>query len=218
MARSGAGTLSKRWKRRSAARPGELKEAALRLFAERTYAATTIEDIARAARVTVGTVYRYFPEKAALLAALVDDASAAPLLDAIADEAPRETLGRIWAASRARPHGDVLRILVAEGAHVPELVARYRDRVLEPLAARLAALPGIASRAEPLLEGRALLAQILGASLLAGSPPHVPPLVPQVAPDLAVARLAAGADAPRLPEPRPAESPAPPRRAGPEAW
>jgi AcrR family transcriptional regulator len=218
MAESGAGILIKRWKRRSAARPGELKEAALRLFAERGYAATTIEDIARAAQVTVGTVYRYFPDKAALLTALIEDATAEPLAEAVAEEAPRATLERIWAASRAQPHSEVLRILVAEGAHFPELVTRYRERVLEPLVRRLAGLPALRSRPEPLLEGRALLAQVLGTGLLAGCPPNVPALIPQVAAELTLGRLATGAgEPPRGERPR-SESPAPRRPAGPEAW
>ena len=40
-----------------------LQEHALRLFAERGYEATTIEQIAEAAEVSPTTVYRYFPTK-----------------------------------------------------------------------------------------------------------------------------------------------------------
>lgn len=53
-----------------------LYETALRLVAERGYAATTLRDIAAAASVSVGLLYRYFPTKHAVLLALYDDLSA----------------------------------------------------------------------------------------------------------------------------------------------
>lgn len=57
----------KRWKRRSAARPDELARAALELCAERGVQATRVADVAERAGVTVGTVYRYFKDKDALI-------------------------------------------------------------------------------------------------------------------------------------------------------
>jgi len=48
---------------------------ALRLVAERGYAATTLRDIAAEAGVSVGLLYRYFPNKQAVLLALYDDLS-----------------------------------------------------------------------------------------------------------------------------------------------
>jgi AcrR family transcriptional regulator len=49
---------------------------ALRLFGERGYEATTLRDIAAAAGVSVGLLYRYFPSKHAVVLALHDDLSA----------------------------------------------------------------------------------------------------------------------------------------------
>jgi len=58
-------------------RRGDLLDAAARLFVERGYEATTVEDIARAAGVAKGTFYLYFRTKDQLLTALrqafVDD-------------------------------------------------------------------------------------------------------------------------------------------------
>lgn len=48
-----------------------LREAALAAFAEHGYAAAGMADIARRAGVSAGNVYRYFPDKAALFAAVV---------------------------------------------------------------------------------------------------------------------------------------------------
>ena len=56
-----------KWKRRSDARPAELAQAALELCAERGVHATRVADVAERAGVTVGTVYRYFRDKDALV-------------------------------------------------------------------------------------------------------------------------------------------------------
>jgi AcrR family transcriptional regulator len=51
------------WQRRKQARPGEILEAALAVFAEKGFAAARMEDIAVRAGVTKGTIYLYFPSK-----------------------------------------------------------------------------------------------------------------------------------------------------------
>ncbi|HYV96526.1 MAG TPA: helix-turn-helix domain-containing protein [Gemmatimonadaceae bacterium] len=63
----GPRTASAKWVRRSADRPAELAAAALELCSERGVQATRVEDVARKAGVTVGTVYRYFADKDALI-------------------------------------------------------------------------------------------------------------------------------------------------------
>ena len=57
----------KGWKRRPDDRPTELARAALELCAERGVQATRVADVAERAGVTVGTVYRYFIDKDALI-------------------------------------------------------------------------------------------------------------------------------------------------------
>jgi AcrR family transcriptional regulator len=47
----------------------------MRLIAARGYPATTLRDIAREARVSVGLLYRYFPSKQAVVIALYDELS-----------------------------------------------------------------------------------------------------------------------------------------------
>ncbi len=61
-----------RWERRPDERPSELLEAALRIFAERGYANTRLEDIAAAVGVTKGTIYHYFSTKEELLLRAVE--------------------------------------------------------------------------------------------------------------------------------------------------
>ena len=189
--RSHPGT-KRSWTHRSAARPEELRQAALRLFGERGYAATTIEDIATAAGVTVGTVYRYFTDKAALLSELVGEAQQVPLLlgETIAEATAspdsvgslRSVLGRLWTMARTDPHRGVLRILVADGGSFPDLVEAYREQVLEPATRELEILIQRAGGSDPLLAARATLGHLLGAALLATGPAGRRPLVSQPAP------------------------------------
>lgn len=47
--------------------------AALRLFVSKGYRSATVDDIARACELTKGAVYFYFPSKAAILMALLDE-------------------------------------------------------------------------------------------------------------------------------------------------
>jgi AcrR family transcriptional regulator len=58
-----------KWIRRSDSRPSELARAALELCSERGVQATRVADVAARAGVTVGTVYRYFRDKDALIEA-----------------------------------------------------------------------------------------------------------------------------------------------------
>src|SRR5712664_4527940 len=60
-----------RWRRRKDARPEEIVAAALDVFVERGFAAAKLEDVARRAGVTKGTIYLYFENKEALFKAVV---------------------------------------------------------------------------------------------------------------------------------------------------
>ena len=59
--------------RRSLENRARLKEAALRLFGERGYEKTSVEEIARRARLAVGGFYQHFKSKRQLLVALMDE-------------------------------------------------------------------------------------------------------------------------------------------------
>lgn len=60
-----------KFRRRAEARPDEVLDAALELFMEKGFAATRVEDIAKRAGLSKGTVYLYFPSKEAVLEGLV---------------------------------------------------------------------------------------------------------------------------------------------------
>src|ERR1700712_3718971 len=73
-----------RWERRKDARPQELLAAALDLFVERGFASTRLEDVARRAGVSKGTLYLYFTNKEELFKAVVRD-SIVPVIGAAED-------------------------------------------------------------------------------------------------------------------------------------
>lgn len=63
--------VARRRVRRKEARPAEIVRAALALFADRGFAATKLEDVAKAAGIGKGTIYLYFPTKDDLFRAVV---------------------------------------------------------------------------------------------------------------------------------------------------
>jgi AcrR family transcriptional regulator len=70
------GTAVRRPRRPAAERRREILAAARTLFAERGFDATSTRDLAVAADINDALIYRYFPDKQAILAALVDEAIA----------------------------------------------------------------------------------------------------------------------------------------------
>lgn len=68
-----------------------IRAAALRLFAEDGFDATTISEIARAANVSEGTVFNYFPTKEDLIFSGMEESESA-LLKAIRERQPGETV------------------------------------------------------------------------------------------------------------------------------
>jgi AcrR family transcriptional regulator len=64
----------RRPRRPAAERRRQILAAARALFAERGFHATTTRDLAAAADINDALIYRYFPDKQAILAALVDEA------------------------------------------------------------------------------------------------------------------------------------------------
>src|SRR5438270_9726948 len=70
----GAGSGGKR-ERTKAANRAAILDAATEVFAEVGYGATTVRDIVRRTDLATGTFYNYFPDKEAVLHALLDEAA-----------------------------------------------------------------------------------------------------------------------------------------------
>lgn len=91
--------MTRKWTRRADARPDELAQAALELCAERGVHATRVADVAERAGVTVGTVYRYFRDKDALIDAALAQ-SPRPARKTPATDRPGATLPALADAIR----------------------------------------------------------------------------------------------------------------------
>jgi len=91
-------------------------DAALRLFLERGYVATTIEAIAREAAVAPATVYQAFGTKQAILARVLDQAITG-------DAEPATLLDREWVKQAARP-ADPRQRLALIVRHTSQVAAR----------------------------------------------------------------------------------------------
>lgn len=138
-----------KWQRRADDRPREICAAALDVFAEKGFAAAKLEDIARRAGVSKGTLYLYFADKAELFRAVVRDAIA-PNVQAIATavsaiDAPFADMVRMFLARFAEreaqlPVGAVAKIVIGESRNFPELARVWHDEVASKAIAALSAL------------------------------------------------------------------------------
>jgi len=128
-----------RWQRRKEARPEELVAAALEVFVERGFAATTLAEVARRAGVTKGTIYLYFENKEALFKAVVRE-TIVPVIaqgEALARSftgSARELLEQLvreyWRLVGETALAGIPKLMMAEAATFPELTRFYYDEVV----------------------------------------------------------------------------------------
>jgi AcrR family transcriptional regulator len=130
---------SLRWKRRKEARPAELLDAALAVFAEKGFAAARLEDIAQRAGVSKGTIYLYYASKEDILRALI---KAVPLamvervsqFAAMEPGTPADTLRHvlkfIGAAIRDERLIQFPRLIIGEGGNFPWVAEIYRKEII----------------------------------------------------------------------------------------
>jgi AcrR family transcriptional regulator len=127
-----------RWQRRAEDRPREICAAALEVFTEKGFAAARLDEIAKRAGVSKGTLYLYFKDKEQLFRAVVRDAIA-PNIEAVTSaitsaEAPFAQLVRMFLAGFAEkeatvPVGAVAKIVIGESRNFPELARVWHDEV-----------------------------------------------------------------------------------------
>ena len=127
-------------------RIAQVQAAALRLFSERGFVATRIDDIAAAAGLSKGGVYTHFKSKEdifeALLGRLVAPAgSSSPLPGpgetVTVDVLVEQVIDPLYAMLGDPATMQTLRLLFADGAHMPERVARWRAATVVPYHARI---------------------------------------------------------------------------------
>jgi AcrR family transcriptional regulator len=128
-----------RWQRRKNARPEEIVAAALEEFVERGFAATRLEDVARRAGVTKGTVYLYFDSKEALFKAVVRQ-TIVPVIahgEAIAQaftgsarELVEQLVREYWRLVGETALAGIPKLMISEAGTFPELTRFYYDEVV----------------------------------------------------------------------------------------
>ena len=126
--------------RRPEARPDEILDAAMAVFADVGFAGARVEDIAARAGLSKGAVYVYFESKTAMLTALVRRLAdrivgkAEALADAGAAVDAEKTLRSLLTfivVQISKPEISAApRLVIAEAQRFPELGALYRDVVL----------------------------------------------------------------------------------------
>jgi AcrR family transcriptional regulator len=131
--------MKPRWERRKEARPQELLAAALDLFVERGFASTRLEDVAKRAGVSKGTLYLYFTNKEELFKAVVRN-SVVPAIDAAEEDIAgfsghgAELLRRVvhgwWERIGNTNASGIIKLVMAEAGNFPDLAKFYQEEVI----------------------------------------------------------------------------------------
>jgi AcrR family transcriptional regulator len=131
--------MKPRWERRKDARPQELLAAALDLFVERGYASTRLEDVAKRAGVSKGTLYLYFTNKEELFKAVVRE-NIVPALGEAEDiistyeghsaELLRCVVLGWWERLGATKASGIIKLVMAEAGNFPDLALFYQEEVI----------------------------------------------------------------------------------------
>jgi AcrR family transcriptional regulator len=127
--------------RRKEARPQELLDAALDLFAEKGFAAARTDEVAARAGVSKGTLYLYYPSKEELFKAVVRQNLSALItageglvssFQGSSSDLLELLLMTWWERVGSTSAAGIHKIVFAEVRNFPELAAFYTDEVLRP--------------------------------------------------------------------------------------
>jgi len=141
-----------KWRRKPEKRPDDILDGALIEFRERGFAAARIEDIAKHAGLSKGSVYLYFSSKEEMLRALVRRAItpiakalkdiADHLCDDCSDEPAADVLRKMMTIVGERLTDKKISmvplLIIGEAGNFPEHAAFYRREVIEVTMAALA--------------------------------------------------------------------------------
>lgn len=136
----GETNLETRWTRRKQARPTEILDAALKVFAQKGFAAARMDDIAHAAGVTKGTIYLYFENKEAVFKSLVRVAVGTTIANVAADVQNYDGSARVLLRMVLTRITQLLvdgekfvlpKIVIGESSNFPWLAEFYRFEIIE---------------------------------------------------------------------------------------
>ena len=161
-----------RWRRLPEERPKQILDAALAVFAERGLAAARLDDIAKLAGLSKGTIYLYFPNKEELFREVVRASVIAFIVEAEAffetEKDPMQSLMAwmegYWGWLRSPVFPAMHRMITSELRSFPDLNAFYATVVIERAQRLLRGMlergmeAGIFRRMDPLVAARMLSA------------------------------------------------------------
>ena len=161
-----------RWRRLPGERPKQILDAALAVFAEHGLAAARLEDIAKRAGLSKGTIYLYFPNKEELFREVVRTSIVAYIARAEtvsrSEPDPRQSLDAwmdgYWAYLRSPVFPAMHRLIGSELTNFPDLAEFYATEVIERAQRLVCGIlergmdAGIFRRMDPLVGARMLSA------------------------------------------------------------
>ena len=155
-----------KWQRRAEDRPREICAAALEVFAEKGFAAAKLDEIAKRAGVSKGTLYLYFEDKEQLFRAVVRD-TVVPNVEALSAaliqtglpfaELIRGFLAQFAQMTNRVPVGAVVKMVISESRNFPELAKVWHDEVVFKGLGTITALIEMAQAKGEVREGDARL-------------------------------------------------------------
>jgi AcrR family transcriptional regulator len=164
-----------RWRRRAADRPREILDAALTVFVEKGFAATKLDDVAVAAGISKGLLYRYFDNKAELFKEVIRQTLVTTIRD-VGDRARASEnalaaldvfLQQLAAVAKDARRSAIPKLVISESGSFPELAVFYLAEVIGPGVQQLTGLirRGIESRefrkVDPDLAAKSIIAPFL---------------------------------------------------------
>lgn len=154
-----------------------LLAAALEVFVEKSFAAARMDDIARAASLSKGTVYLYFSSKEELFEAVLRNVALPNVeyMETLMRDAPSVGVA-LDGIGQFVPHliretdlPRIIKLLISESGTFPDIVQSYREDVLDRLLAGVADLLARAKAAGEIEVGNPVLAARLVAAPIAFS-------------------------------------------------
>ena len=129
-----------RWRRRKEARPEEILDAALELFAEKGFSATRICDVAKKAGISKGTLYLYFDGKEAIFRAVVLEMIAPKIareeelveqFQGTTAELLKQMIYDWWSAIGETKLSAIPKLIISESGNFPELADFFVNKVVK---------------------------------------------------------------------------------------
>jgi AcrR family transcriptional regulator len=176
-----------RWRRLPEERPRQIIEAALEVFGERGLGQARLDDIAKRAGLSKGTIYLYFPNKEELFREVVRSTLVARIEDAERETSRRSAETAVeqlsdyingwWTYLRSPTYSTLYRLIIGELHRFPDLAQFYADEVVRRAHTLVGGIiargveRGEFRRVDPAIAGRMLSSMLISHALWCSNGP-----------------------------------------------